>query len=69
MTTIDSSQIAHLVELRGVYDGWSIAVMKDGSLVNRWADDDGSAAEGYERRWAATDEVIALMKVERRIDS
>ena len=62
MTVIESSSIDRLIELRGVYDGWSIAVMKDGSLVNRWTDDDGSPAKGYERRWAATEEAIALMK-------
>lgn len=60
--SIDSNQINHLIELRGVYDGWSIAVMKDGSLVNRWAKDDGSAAKGYERRWAATEEAIGNMR-------
>lgn len=29
-----------LIEIRGVYDGWSIAEMKDGTLVNRWDEDD-----------------------------
>lgn len=62
MTTIDTGQIAHLIELRNVYDGWSIAFMKDGTLVNRWADDDGNALAGYERRFNATAEAIANMQ-------
>ena len=24
------------IELRGVYDGWSVAVLKDGRKINRW---------------------------------
>ena len=60
--SIDSNDIGHLIELRGVYDGWSIAVMKDGSLVNRWADDHGGPLGGYERRWAATEEAIGDMR-------
>ena len=37
--------IAYLIELRGVYDGWSVAVMTDGTRVNRWA-----GVKGYEHR-------------------
>ncbi len=29
-----------LIETRGVYDGWSVAVMPDGTFVNRWPEDD-----------------------------
>ena len=65
MPEIDSAQIDHLIELRGVYDGWSIARLKDGSLVNRWADNDGVVHEGYERRWRATEDTIALMREEQ----
>lgn len=61
MSVIESGQIAHLIELRGVYDGWSVAVMKDGTLVNRWGDGDGPYA-GYERRFNATAEAIANMQ-------
>lgn len=58
-------RIAMLVEILGLYDGWSIAVLTDGTLVNRWANDDGTAAaEGYERRYAATEKYI----VERRAE-
>lgn len=37
-----------LYEIRGVYDGWSAALLKDGRMVNRW-----DAAE-YPARHAAT---------------
>ena len=45
--------VDYLVEVRGVYDGWSIAVMKDGSYVNRWEDPDnpGCAVPGFESRF------------------
>lgn len=32
--------VDHYVEIRGVYDGWSVAVMKDGRTLNRWPPDD-----------------------------
>ena len=28
--------IAYLIQIQGVYDGWSIAALKDGTYVNRW---------------------------------
>ena len=28
------------IEIRGIYDGWSVAAMKDGRLLNRWPPDD-----------------------------
>ena len=53
-------RIAHLVELRGVYDGWSIAVLTDGTQVNRWENDEGTGAKpGYERRYDAAQKAIA----------
>ncbi len=39
-----------LIEIRGIYDGWSIAKLPDGTLVNRWPKDD--------RRYAPTQAVI-----------
>lgn len=55
-------KIDHLIELRGVYDGWSIAVMTDGTIKNRWANDAGDGPEpGYERRWFATEDAIGCM--------
>lgn len=50
--TIKEADIDYVIELRGVYDGWSVAVMKDGSRVNRWAGE-GSRRE----RW--TDAFLA----------
>jgi hypothetical protein len=50
---VNWDDIDHTIEIRGLYDGWSIAVMKDGTVVNRWA-----GLAGYERRAAATDEYI-----------
>jgi hypothetical protein len=44
-----------LVQLQGVYDGWSIAMLNDGTAVNRWANDDNTGPEpGFERAYAAT---------------
>lgn len=58
---MNMNNIDHLIELRGVYDGWSIAVYQDGTLRNRWAEQDGSPMAGYERRWRATEDAIAEM--------
>lgn len=55
------TEIDYLIELRGVYDGWSIAVHKDGTLRNRWAGEDGKAEPGYERRYGAAERAIAEM--------
>lgn len=54
-------KIDYLIELRGVYDGWSIGVMTDGCLHNRWSDDEGNALPGYERRYEATERAIDEM--------
>lgn len=60
----DVPQIDHLIELRGVYDGWSIAVYTDGTIKNRWTNDAGDGPEpGYERRWRAAEDAIAQMRV------
>lgn len=54
------ADVAHTIEIPGVYDGWSIAVLKDGTMINRWADteDPTKPAEGYERRYRMTEEAI-----------
>ena len=57
--------ISHLIELRGVYDGYSIIVYKDGTMKNRWASAHGGPAVGYEWRWQATEEAIAEMSKAR----
>lgn len=46
--------VDHLIELSGVYDGWSVAVMKDGTRVNRW-----TGIEGCERRAEIVDAYLA----------
>lgn len=62
MLRIPEEDILHLIELRDVYDGWSVVATKDGRFINRWANDDGSGPEpGYERRWAKTEEYIDII--------
>ena len=36
MSEIREANVEHYIEIRGIYDGWSVAKMKDGSYVNRW---------------------------------
>ncbi len=36
MNEINHDEVEVLIEVRGIYDGWSIAKMKDGSYINRW---------------------------------
>lgn len=43
-----------LIEIRGVYDGWSAALLPNGEILNRW-----TGAAGYEYQEKATDEFIA----------
>ena len=49
-----------LIEVRGIYDGWSVARLPDGSLVNRWTPEDGrrftDTQEWIERLTGATHE-------------
>lgn len=52
------SELAYYWELPGVYDGWSVAVYKDGTMKNRWANEDGSAKEGYESHFELTQQAI-----------
>lgn len=33
---IDHDEVQILIEVRGIYDGWSVALMNDGTYVNRW---------------------------------
>ncbi len=54
MPDIDWNDVDHLIELRGVYDGWSAAVMSDGTFVNRWA-----GLPGFEGRAAVVDAFLA----------
>lgn len=56
------SNVEYLIEIQGVYDGWSIAVINEPTYayVNRWAtkDDPLLAEPGYERRFRMTEEYI-----------
>ena len=47
------SEIDHVIEIRGIYDGYSITVLKDGTVINRWA-----GVPGHEERAARTQEYI-----------
>ncbi len=38
----------YLIELRGVYDGWSIGVTFEGEWVNRWPEGDYRYAKTQE---------------------
>lgn len=61
-----SDDIAYLYEIRGVYDGWSILVLKDGTLLNRWANEAGDGPEpGYESRYAKTQSHLAAIILDR----
>lgn len=42
-----------LIELRDVYDGWSVGVDKEGRMHNRWLPEDG-------RRYNLTQDFINL---------
>lgn len=36
---MESKDFAYLIEIQGVYDGWSIGVTHEGEYVNRWPKD------------------------------
>ena len=46
--------IVMLYEIRGIYDGWCFAELKDGRLVNRWPEGD--------HRFKATEECMKKME-------
>lgn len=63
-----ASNVDHLIEIPFVYDGWSIAVIREPyAYVNRWADenDPTRSREGYHRRFLATEEYIERSGVSR----
>ncbi|WP_440711820.1 hypothetical protein [Herbiconiux sp. YIM B11900] len=64
-----ASNVDYTIEIPGVYDGWSIAVIAAPvyAYVNRWASDDDPLVPepGYERRFAATEEYIERSKIAR----
>lgn len=54
-----SSPLRMLIELRGIYDGWSVALLEDGTMLNRWEREGGGPIPGLEHRWEAAEEYIA----------
>lgn len=48
-----------LIEIRGIYDGWSVRKLADGTLVNRWLESD--------RRYKPTQEWIDRMQAEYKV--
>ena len=54
MVDIREANVEYYIEVRGIYDGWSVAKMKDGSYVNRWAETD--------RRYQPTEDWIKSMQ-------
>ena len=40
MSEIREANVEYYIEIRGIYDGWSVAVMKDGRMLNRWPPSD-----------------------------
>lgn len=56
MTEENWEDAAILIEIRGIYDGWSVKQMPDGTLVNRWPPDD--------RRHAPAQQWIEKQKAE-----
>lgn len=37
---IDMDRVVMLYEIRGLYDGWSVAEYDDGTFHNRWGEND-----------------------------
>lgn len=49
--------VSNLIEIRGIYDGWSVKAMTDGTYVNRW--------DASDRRFQPTQEWIEARIVEQ----
>lgn len=56
-----TENVHHFIEIRGVYDGWSIAVLNDGTYVNRW--------EPGDRRYAPTQEYIEALEAKDALEA
>lgn len=52
MAKFNEQDVDHYIEVREIYDGWSVAVLKDGTHINRWDPHE----EPY--RFAATNKFI-----------
>lgn len=40
MSGLREEDVAYYIEILGLYDGWSVACMKDGRMLNRWPPSD-----------------------------
>lgn len=65
----DPREIDFTYEIRPLYDGWSIAVLRDGTIINRWANpvlakDDPT----IRHRRTATEQYIANLREQDRED-
>jgi len=49
------------IEIQGLYDGWSVARLPDGTLVNRWS-------EAYPQ-WKKTQEWIDFQSLKDQLNS
>lgn len=59
MARPEPADIEYGIEIRGVYDGISVWVLKDGTKVNRWIDPKtANPYPGYEKRAATVDAYI-----------
>lgn len=56
-------------EVRGLYDGWSWAILKDGSAVNRWARSDYADDPFYDYRRTETQVWVDNHNSERNSDA
>lgn len=58
------SEVDEFVELRLIYDGWSVLKLKDGTWINRWADPkwrrDAKRSPTIQHRYTATERWIKV---------
>lgn len=64
----DPAEIDFTYEIRPLYDGWSIAVLKDGTLINRWLDPAFPDNPTIRHRRTATEQYIANLREQDRED-
>lgn len=54
MDEYDNPKGTIYIEIRGIYDGWSVAQLPDGKMVNRWPK--GSVRYNATQRWIEREE-------------
>ena len=59
MDKFKGQEVKMLYEIRGNYDGWSVAELKDGTILNRWEPDSPyyKAAQELVNKLKGVDEV------------